>query len=184
MLKRQRPASPSPFFEATEDEKNLPEDLSEPMSKRRRYFTPSRSNSLSEQTAFEQEKTEEDARAESRIPSRRREGVREWHQYTGEYRDENTKLHDLHAEQRHRMLFATNISKPSPLLTSLPSFEGGTSYARTRGGTLLDQSLTSSTSIPTYLPQGKEHDTCALENDIRAENEAQVVSQRYEETNK
>lgn len=186
MLKRQRPASPSPIYDATEDEKNLPEDLFEPMSKRRRYFTPSRSNSLSQRSLHDGgDEEEEEHEAESRGEHFRHEGVREWQQYAGEYRDENTKLHDLHAEQRHRMLFTTNTLRPSALLFSLPTFEDSSHRlaAPQTKCSAVDQSCMhhNATLVPPSRDNGRETPT---QGTAVTDDEAQVVFQRYEETNK
>lgn len=186
MLKRQRPASPSPIYDATEDEKNLPEDLFEPMSKRRRYFTPSRSNSRSQRSFHDVgDAEEEEHEAASRGEPFQREGVREWQQYAGEYRDENTKLHDLHAEQRHRMLFTPNTLRPSALLSSLLSFEDSNHRiaAPQTKCSVADQSSTHYNATP-MVPSRDSGQEALTHGRAVTEDEAQVVFQRYEETNK
>ena len=120
MLKRQRPASPSPHYGATEDAKSLPEDLFEPMSKRRRYFAAGSTDSVNSQS-YENNDDEDEQQVRSSCPPFRPNGVRKWQKYAGEYKEENTKLHDLHAEQRHRLLFTTDNSANRGLLASLAS---------------------------------------------------------------
>ena len=133
MLKRQRPASPSPFYDATEDEKSLPEDLFEPMSKRRRYFAPSGSNSLSKEVSPSEDVEDEDeGQIRTSYRPSRREGVQEWQEHAGEYKEENAKLHDLHAEQRHRLLFS--ISHPTGCEPSIASHHAAEAAQRSESG--------------------------------------------------
>ncbi|KIP11470.1 hypothetical protein PHLGIDRAFT_21665 [Phlebiopsis gigantea 11061_1 CR5-6] len=182
MLKRQRPASPSSSYDITEDEKSLPENLFEPMSKRRRYFAPSKFDSLSRDFVPPEDDDEEDeGQAGSSYRPVRREGVQEWRQFAEEYKEENAKLHDLHAEQRHRMLFS--IHQPTGFSPSITNGCPAVTAQRSEGGVPSRRYLHDN---PTLAPSSQDHarDTHVPNAPISAKQEAEVVSRRYEETNK
>ena len=118
MLKRQRTSSPIPWsVEPTVEADAAPGDLYEPSRKRRRYFTTANlDKSLwtgsDNDTALEGELEVSEDKHGKRV-ERAANGVREWEQQAGQYKDANILLHDLHAEQRHRMLFAIGSSPHS-----------------------------------------------------------------------
>lgn len=110
MLKRQRPSSPIPHpMEHTVEADVAPGDLYQPDRKRRRYFTTSHLDK-SPWTCTAQEVVNVELEDDIHVPSERREGhcrgTKEWQQQAGEYSAANTLLHDLHAQQRHRQIFA------------------------------------------------------------------------------
>lgn len=111
MLKRQRPVSPMLYpIDCTMEAHEAPEDLYEPDLKRRRYFTPSEADKSPWRDAIADEVDAEsghgDGSSKRRSESRYGE-VREWQSHAGEYKTVNILLHDLHAEQRHRAIFAS-----------------------------------------------------------------------------
>ncbi|EKM60889.1 uncharacterized protein PHACADRAFT_190016 [Phanerochaete carnosa HHB-10118-sp] len=179
MLKRQRLPSPLPLqWDAVEDEKNLPEDLLEPMSKRRRYFA---TGSYAEEQS-DAECQGDTPRTEYGSEAIRREvhaGAREWRKDAGEYKHANSLLHDLHAEQRHRLIFSATPSSPSasPHLCeeikprnvprsphpASPPIDFGTAYDP---------------------PRPSDDPVCKREGEGILAKEAEVVSQRYAESHK
>ena len=108
-------------MDCTLEAKEAVEDLYEPDRKRRRYFTPSETDKSSWRNVSGEEVDAESAGgAESpeQTPRGRYEGVHEWQRRAGEYKSANILLHDLHAQQRHRMIFA------SPPATYVPFGQG------------------------------------------------------------
>lgn len=182
MLKRQRPASPIPLqWDAVEAEKGLPDDLFEPMSKRRRYFAPPGIDSHADEhssTGYPDDSTQ----AEGSSNAARREarsGIHEWQKDAGEYRHANSLLHDLHAEQRHRLIFSSSSTLsstlqrrdgasqvPNPLHSPHPSIPP------------IEDRLTGD---PYHTPHSHTHKG---EDTSVSTGEAEVVSQRYAETNR
>lgn len=108
MSKRQRPSSPIPIPPETqvEDESNCGEAY-EPSSKRRRYFAPATPGDFQSRSAGEEYDSEDSESREGRSSLDRRRGSSTGRRDWGVYKDANSLLHDLHAEQRHRMLFST-----------------------------------------------------------------------------
>lgn len=106
MLKRQRPSTPPPHLPETQVED--PSDLYEPDSKRRKYFARPLPYGSNQATSMSDGEDSEDgdgasSSARGRLADRRRE----WHEAAGQYKEANILLHDLHAEYRHRMIFAS-----------------------------------------------------------------------------
>jgi hypothetical protein len=180
MLKRQRASSPTPWtIEPTFEAEIAPGDLYEPDHKRRRYFTPSHLDKslFSETTGYD---SDSNLGAFHALPLRRAagysRGASEWQQHAGEYRDANTLLHDLHAEQRHRTIFSIRPSKhvglqvPSPTHGSPPdpNREGECSNCLTSAGSNA-QRLPSDATSQSWQPPVVE---------------AKRVAHRYEDTNK
>ncbi|KAI0803050.1 hypothetical protein BC629DRAFT_1591148 [Irpex lacteus] len=161
MLKRQRTSSPIPWpMEQTVEADVAPGDLYEPDRKRRRYFTASNlDKSLWMDLADGDQWDGEVDDAEDR-PRKRREGyasgANEWRQQAGQYKDANTLLHDLHAEQRHRMIFAA-----VPSLHNAPHAH--------------------SLHIPTQHTASDVHDDSSQQQPRPVE--AKRVTERYEDTN-
>ncbi|KAI1797683.1 hypothetical protein LXA43DRAFT_1176993 [Ganoderma leucocontextum] len=122
MLKRQR-STPS-FVPDAYPPQEPSIDMSERVVKRRRHFPPPQSQSRApdkgkapwrggESDGEEDVDVDEQAAGRS-APSEYTQRL----QHAGEYKHVNSLLHDLHAEQRHRMLFSTT-SPPAQLpLTS------------------------------------------------------------------
>ncbi|GJE85942.1 hypothetical protein PsYK624_020220 [Phanerochaete sordida] len=182
MLKRQRPASPLPLqWDVTEDDKTLPEGLFEPMSKRRRYFEPSRTGSYAEEQN-DAEEQEDASRSESSSHAIRREphsGVREWQKDAGEYKRANSLLHDLHAEQRHRLIFSPTSPIPSPLSYSDKDFVVHNPAYAPHAGNPDNFSADQELPHPAYTPssRGTSADGVVLR-------EAEVVSRNYVDANR
>lgn len=182
MLKRQRPASPLPLqWDVTEDGKILPEGLFEPLSKRRRYFESSRTGSYAEEQNDAEE--QEDAfRSESSSHAIRREphsGVREWQKDAGEYKRANSLLHDLHAEQRHRLIFSPTSPLPSPLSYPDKDFVSHNPAYAPHAGSPVNFSADQELPHPAYTPssRGTPGDGVVLK-------EADVVSRNYVDANR
>lgn len=97
-------------MEQTVEADVAPGDLYEPDRKRRRYFTASNLDKSSWMDLADGDQWDGEADDVEDRPRKRREGyasgANEWRQQAGQYKDANTLLHDLHAEQRHRMIFA------------------------------------------------------------------------------
>ncbi|KAI0343896.1 hypothetical protein BDW22DRAFT_1355116 [Trametopsis cervina] len=169
MLKRQRPSSPTPWsMDHTVEADIPPGDLYEPNRKRRRYFTTSDSDKSSWMDSFN---SEGDGDSEDGgEPSRKKKdahsrGLSGWQQHAGEYRDANSLLHDLHAEQRHRMIFAGPSSTKAV-------YEAHTSYFATQ-------------TLPSSMPDST---TPAADGRYKEEVppvvESKHVLELYEDTNK
>ena len=125
MLKRQRTSSPIPWSaEPTVEADAAPGDLYEPDRKRRRYFTTANPDKSLWMGSDDDAALEGELEVSEEKPGKRAEraasGVREWERQAGQYKDANILLHDLHAEQRHRMLFAIGSSPHSPSYASSP----------------------------------------------------------------
>ncbi|KAK7694439.1 hypothetical protein QCA50_001625 [Cerrena zonata] len=121
MSKRQRPSSPIPVPPETrvEDESS---EAYEPSSKRRRYFAPAASGDHQSPPAGEEYDSEDSEAREGYTDAGGRRGYsagrREWQAKAGVYKDANSLLHDLHAEQRHRILFSTpSMASPGAIST-------------------------------------------------------------------
>lgn len=160
MLKRRRPSSPMPAPPVA-DEKQLPDDLYEPMCKRRRFYAPP---GLSDVTQGGQH---EDEQHDDHSPHTRKYGPHNvqgegWRKSAGVYKDANVLLHDLHAEQRHRVLFSSH-STPS----AVPPYIND----------ILDHQQPKAkhaASLPPVEPSSHDPEST----------EARVVAQRYSETNR
>lgn len=165
MLKRQRPSSPSPITPEVSLE-DLSGDLYQPDPKRRKYFSSSKPPNpilRSEQPDTNDSDNEvDDGREEYFV------GRREWQKEAGLYKDANVLLHDLHAEQRHRMLF--NTSTLSSFLHRMNP--QGTGYLQDPSQVGHDEPQAHSSHIPL---QGYSQPGCS---------EAQRVSHCYEDTNR
>ena len=185
MLKRQRALSPIPFsWDAMEDEKTLPEDLFEP-SKRRRYSVPPRTGPYAEERGDEEEQ-DGMHRAEGSLNTVRREvrrGAHEWQKDAGEYKDANSLLHDLHAEQRHRLIFFTTSSTPQVPIDNDSSLGPHTAQHSPAVGPHFQslQAGSPSTHKPSQSSHAQSH---SRDGDSVLEEEAEVVSRRYGETNR
>lgn len=174
MLKRQRPSSPSPISPETIVD-DVDSDLYQPDSKRLKYFGSSSSygqGSHNEAVVNDSESEVEDGREEYF------QGRREWQTQAGTYKDANILLHDLHAEQRHRMLF--NISHLPPTTQQTPP-----NHAATYANESKDVAQFDTTQRLDH--QGPSNATSGLQPDVQDEPgrcEAQRVSQCYEWTNR
>ncbi|OSD06011.1 hypothetical protein PYCCODRAFT_1464693 [Trametes coccinea BRFM310] len=120
MLKRRR-SSPSfvpdsPYDATPESAK----DVFERVAKRRRPFAHTRDQgNAQERGSWTVDDTdgEEDVEGDDDSPERSEQAARL--QQAGDYRHVNSLLHDLHAEQRHRMLFSSTLP---PSLLSTPQY--------------------------------------------------------------
>lgn len=190
MLKRQRPSSPISFPE----EDTVAADLYEPDSKRRRYFAPYASTSQTKRdSTYLSDNDSEDGEGRE---SKRREvfsGKREWHAAAGVYKDANTLLHDLHAEQRHRTLFASPQQHASSSVNMLQAAYLSP-YTHSRAAS---QSVKGYVNLPADSSIGLPHRPLSgfqlplggarMNYDGEGQNEeaeAEVVTQRYESSNR
>ena len=186
MLKRPRGSSPSPPMpDPTVEADVAPYDLYEPDAKRRRYFAPAR---YGHRSRDEEEEGEDDAELSDgpRASSSRHEETkarrREWQLEAGEYRDANSLLHDLHAEQRHRLLF----SSPPPGTSSPSSYHQhytpeSTPFVRSQEKGI--PAPVEKEHLRTVAPPiPASHDPLVKERHLAEE--ASVVSQRYEDVNR
>lgn len=125
MSKRQRPSSPIPIPPETQVEDESSEAY-EPSSKRRRYFAPTTPGDHQSPPAREEYDSEDSETKEGYADVNGRRGYstgrREWQAKAGVYKDANSLLHDLHAEQRHRILFSTPSTMTSPGAMSAHSY--------------------------------------------------------------
>jgi hypothetical protein len=180
MLKRQRPASPVPSrWDAVVDEKSLTEDIYKPVSKRRRYFTPSRIDpSMAGPTSTKNDHDIFDT-GPSTLPMNCgvRTGVREWQKDAGEYRNANTLLHDLHTEQRHRLVFANGGLLPYSPPPDNDGSRHGIAYFPTGEGPPSSHVQNPSDGHYSELPSKQRSST-------PTDDESQMVARRYGETNK
>jgi len=181
MLKRQRPSSPISF----PDEDTTPADLYEPDSKRRRYFGPP---TTAQQKRERNHDHEEDSEDNDGGESGRGEyfiGKREWSLAAGVYKDANSLLHDLHAEQRHRALFSTPqhpdfASADIAPTASYPSHPPRATSSK-------DHTNSHSAGFPLRDSGHWNSDGTQMIFDGEGRNEqaeAQVVTQRYENPNR
>ncbi|KAI0336033.1 hypothetical protein GY45DRAFT_1430212 [Cubamyces sp. BRFM 1775] len=114
MLKRQRS---SPSFVPESPYAATPEpaiDVFERVAKRRRQFAPPLDRTSHNSWAMDDTDGEEDVEGEESSAGRQATSDPERGQrmnQAGEYRNVNSLLHDLHAEQRHRMLFSSSLSQ-------------------------------------------------------------------------
>ncbi|KAI0082228.1 hypothetical protein K474DRAFT_1655583 [Panus rudis PR-1116 ss-1] len=178
MLKRQRPSSPIPLPMETQVEDDWSSSLYEPDSKRRRYFAPpsSRGGRAGEadsddvlDTSTEDGKEEETK--EWRYVSRKRE----WQETAGVYKNANSLLHDLHAEQRHRMLFSSS-SSPQTRKWTHPSYDYSSHVGKS------DHSAYAHNAIdPSSLASPDEHETAHGADEAM---ETETVISRYEHSNR
>ncbi len=189
MIKRQRGSSPIPFpSDPTHEADVAATDLYEPDAKRRRYFAPiHHGNWQGHQGA---DSVDADSGDEVEAP------VHDWRQRrprdNGEYGKANQILHDLHAEQRHRLLFTS-----SPHSTNLtPQYHQH--YSK------FDQSTSDADPYPSppkikhppevgpprnlsvAPPTSKYgyHSDSPMHGEGIASEEAALVSHRYEDTNR
>lgn len=166
MLKRQRPSSPIPGTPVA-DEKQLPDDLYEPMCKRRRFYAPSGPDDVVSGEQHDDEQHDVDSMYIRKYGPHNVQGEG-WHKGAGEYKNANILLHDLHAEQRHRVLFSPH-SSPS----AIPSYIND----------ILNHQQPKARYAPSLPPiEPVSHDLCADQDSESTE--ARVVAQRYGETNK
>ncbi|CAL1696531.1 unnamed protein product [Somion occarium] len=121
MSKRQRPSSPIPISPETQlEDETSSGNVYEPDTKRRRYFAPiTPGDRQSTSDGGDEYDSEDSELREGQSNSRRKYlgGLREWQADAGVYKDANILLHDLHAEQRHRMLFSTTSSTSTAFAT-------------------------------------------------------------------
>ncbi|ESK98430.1 hypothetical protein Moror_180 [Moniliophthora roreri MCA 2997] len=184
MLKRQRPSSPSPasfpsaesFTESTPDAKRrrvLPPTLD---GKLRGWETPRycHHSDCDDDDNFEEIDGEEDASGYSSASTVLNDSL---------YKSTNDFLHQLHALQRHRLLFTqpqagtpkTDCPRPLPYPQSAPTHPSSQWQANST------RDLNHMRS-PTSMEAGVDHSTHAE----RAEHndETQLVRDRYEDTNR
>lgn len=191
MLKRQRGSSPISFTpEPTLEADVAPTDLYEPDAKRRRYFAPSRPGESGDGTYEEDDAESSDG---MRTPGAKRQEFREgrgrgkeWQKDAGEYGDANSLLHDLHAEQRHRVIFSSS-SPVQP--TSPPVYQHHAENdmllhtSRTKGEPMLTYPLRNH-SVQNELMKHTGDLPYSSFAEAGTSEEASRVSQRYEDTNK
>ncbi|KAH9835752.1 uncharacterized protein C8Q71DRAFT_858601 [Rhodofomes roseus] len=181
MLKRQRPSSPIPMAAeaplAAEPPFDI--DLAERVAKRARHFAPLRRSSYAQKNAVVlgpdtdgEEEQEDDGRSEYT------RGQTQWQEKAGLYKNANTLLHDLHAEQRHRHLFAAGPSNPPhpqrhphhPMSSNPPpSME----LRHPRG-----------IAMPQPSAGGPSYHTSSHAHGSTEQVEARIVTSQYEDTNR
>ncbi|PCH33444.1 hypothetical protein WOLCODRAFT_135141 [Wolfiporia cocos MD-104 SS10] len=109
MLKRQRQPSPFPASDAPmAPEPTLDIDY-ERVAKRRRQLAPPNHSGFSPGSEHERAESADEETDLEETEDRRRA---RWHADAGLYKAANTLLHDLHAEQRHRLVFSSSFSPP------------------------------------------------------------------------
>ncbi|TCD70037.1 hypothetical protein EIP91_005018 [Steccherinum ochraceum] len=188
MLKRQRPSSPISF----PDEDTMgAADLYEPDNKRRRYFAPhSYSTHQKREVTHMYDSDSEDGDG---AETGRREyfaGKREWQVAAGTYKDANSLLHDLHAEQRHRALFTTPFPHTAPSSSSAAHTQHAStaSQLRTSAQSAGDHSSSSfgvARNPPSVFDDGLNGGNSGYVGGERYEEaEAEVVTQHYETSNR
>lgn len=104
-------------------------------------------------------------RQETEAETTRPKEVRQ--EQAGIYKESNTLLHDLHAEQRHRMIFAANSQATLSISSRTPSLQS--------------EQQSRSLSLPHACKPSASDPSSDARND---EAESQVVADRYEETNR
>lgn len=178
MLKRQRPSSPLPIAAEAPLAAEPFIDL-ERVAKRTRHFAPLRRSYVQKDIVVVGSDTDgEEDQEEGRSEYTR--GQTKWQEQAGVYKTANTLLHDLHAEQRHRQLFAI---RPS---TSMHSQQGTHCAESTRP---------SSSMGPTHPPRvatlhrelsfgAPSCHTSSNPCDGLGHAEAQTASSQYEDTNR
>lgn len=190
MLKRQRPTSPIPSLPSLPGGQELPFESYERVAKRRRQFahrgrTPG--NPYDDGEDY-QDEGEDDTEADGGR-SEYREVRSRWQEQAGMYKQANTLLHDLHAEQRHRILFSPSSSSHPWCSTTQgdisPHGDSGKLMDATRHHPypyqptppLPPHTVSSKTVAPESL--------CQPRGDVSIEDvEVQRVTERYENTNK
>ena len=185
MLKRQRPPSPI----SLPDEDVGPTDLYEPDNKRRRYFAPQRFTSQDKKDRFQVDDADSDD-GDSGASGRKEyfNGKREWHVAAGVYKDANSLLHDLHAEQRHRALFNPNhlASSPTDMTHSIhplhPLHARVTSYTSKDHASPLHDPFADFSERDTSSPYSLQMNYDGEGRNEQAE--AEVVTQHYENSNR
>ncbi|KAI0824135.1 hypothetical protein BC628DRAFT_444499 [Trametes gibbosa] len=174
MLKRQR-STPSfiqdaPFAAAADPAT----DAFERAAKRRRQIAPLRRRAAAHggwSWPAEDTDGEEDVVGDERAPDRLESSEQAQRlEHAGDYRNVNTLLHDLHAEQRHRMLFSSTL--PLSDLT----FPHGHTHTK-------HHNLTATTDkrVPAVLQRSA---SIPEETNMVDHGEVQRVMQRYEDTNR
>ncbi len=189
MLKRQRASSPLSFPPDITTEADVSSsDLYEPDAKRRRYFVPT---SSSERPASRDQNDAELSDGSSTPDIWQQERGKSWKKGAGEYSAANSLLHDLHAEQRHRAIFA---------LSPLPSTSTSSPYQSGRTTSPLLHNLSKEyTHVvedePLYFPSPSHECTnssskCSIPGPMWKQEripptiEADQVARRYEDTNR
>ena len=190
MLKRQRsiPSFVPDVYTPQEPEIDMPERV----VKRMRYFPPPQSQfrALDKGKALwkgGESDGEEDVEVDERVagPSAPAEHAQRL-QHAGEYKHVNSLLHDLHAEQRHRMLFSASPPDQLPLAShGRPHFECDHPFPSAPTGLAPvspiypeppHESHWNSTSFTILIPS---KDTSTADHV-----EVQRVTQQYEDTNR
>ncbi|EPT04141.1 hypothetical protein FOMPIDRAFT_1046019 [Fomitopsis schrenkii] len=183
MLKRQRPSSPLPIAAevplAVESFVDI--DILERVAKRTRHFASLRRSCTQKGGVVEGHDTdgEEDQEEEGRSEYTR--GQTRWQEQAGVYKTANTLLHDLHAEQRHRQLFAARPSTPLHSQQD-PHCAGSPNPGSSTGHTHLPRGV----AMPHREPSYGEPSCHASSNprDAPEHAEAQTMSSQYEDTNR
>ncbi|KAF7789864.1 hypothetical protein EIP86_000812 [Pleurotus ostreatoroseus] len=192
MLKRQRGSSPIPYpVEPTQEADVGATDLYEPDVKRRRYFAPVHDGSWRSDEGGDSADGDSADEAESlnREWGRGRERPRD----IGEYGKANRLLHDLHAEQRHRMLFTPSAhpmhpplqyqhhyAEHHPLAPYAYAYHPG---AKSDPPPAVEYPLRNLTVTSTAAKHELRADGSMFQ-ERKATEEAASVSQRYEDTNR
>ncbi|KAH9937489.1 uncharacterized protein B0H18DRAFT_199609 [Fomitopsis serialis] len=182
MLKRQRPSSPIPMaaeapFAA---EPLIDIDIAERVAKRARHFAPLPRGYVQKNNVVAGPDTdgEEDQEDEGRSEYTR--GQTKWQEQAGLYKNANTLLHDLHAEQRHRQLFTAGPSDPAH--THRHSHHAATSHPSTSVGL---RHPPHDTAVPHPSVSGPSYHTSSYAHGYTTEQvEAQIVSSQYQGTNR
>lgn len=182
MLKRQRPSSPIPSSDCPVAERAIDVDILERLTKRRRHFAPPRYTSTTKNAQDSQDSSDdEEDREESPGSSSFARGLPHWQAEAGVYKAANTLLHDLHAEQRHRLIF----SPPS----TTPHVVSRSSHSPSRTSDWTPPSRTDSAVL--HMGHVAPHPTGPAKitpppypETMVDEMEAKHVTQRYEDTNR
>ena len=188
MLKRQRSIPsfvPDPPYAAT-PESSI--DVFERVAKRRRHFAPPSDRPSHSSWTMDDTDGEEDVDGEEHRASRQGNSDPEQGQrlnQAGEYRNVNSLLHDLHAEQRHRMLFSSSL--PPSHLPMLHHTEPPYAVAASADKTL--PALSSNHLPPAQHEMRKAPSSFTISIPSKDATmvdhvEVQRVTERYEDTNR
>lgn len=175
MLKRQRhqspfPSTPSANYDDFVTSLDSTLSVSERFTKRRRIESSLDQDEHPSSSKYSNEPTElSESEDDNREPEYYAGLNTRWQEQAGVYKESNTLLHDLHAEQRHRMLFASNEFNPAAACT--PSPQSHASTARV--------DLPSWSSSTHHVPR-----VVTLHYGGDDKLESQIVTGHYEETNR
>ncbi|KZT74819.1 hypothetical protein DAEQUDRAFT_760828 [Daedalea quercina L-15889] len=158
-------------------------DMSERAAKRARHFAPLRRSYVRKKSIIVGHDSDGEENQEDEGRSEYTRGQTKWQEDAGLYKNANTLLHDLHAEQRHRQLFAATPSYTTSSQRDLyhPTFSHATSSMNlkhwTQSMVMPHPERDPPLSSPMYHSSSHAHPSVDHV-------EAQIVSSQYEDTNR